>query len=126
MNNDFNKQLWQLASDSPELQQAIIQSMSNASRGYSIPTGDITLSVFELEDNPRREKLIQAIHKARELTVEQLARILAELKVDLIVEEADGRNLLKQEETLMDIDITALATYALVMWLKRKTHIEQP
>jgi len=120
MNDDFNKMLWEMAVDSPDLQQALRKSMSTEGGGYSIPTGDITVSVFAGEDSPRREKMVQAIQKARELRVKDLAHILGELRVALTLEEVQGRELDKAEETLRDIDINALATWALVKWLARK------
>ena len=120
MNDDFNKTLWEMAIDSPDLQQALIKSMSTDSGGYSIPTGDITVSAFAGEDSPQREKLIQAVKKASELRVKDLARILGELRVALTLEEVQGRELDNPEKTLRDIDITALATWALVKWLARK------
>lgn len=106
----FNKKLFQMAIDSPDLQQAIINGMSG---GYSIPTGDITLI-------NRSEKLTQAIQTAGELKVKDLARMLGELRVALTLEEVQGRTLTKQEKTLRDIDINALATWALVKWATRK------
>ena len=120
MNDDFNRKLWKMAVDSPDLQEALIKSMNTESGGYSIPTGDITLSVFDKEDTPQREKMLQAIQKASELRVKDLARILGELRVDLTLEEVQGRKLDSPEETLRDIDITALATWALIKWLARK------
>ena len=109
-----------MAIDSQDLQLAIIKSMSTDSGGYSIPTGDITVSAFAGEDSPQREKLIQAVKKASELRVKDLARILGELRVALTLEEVQGRELDNPEKTLRDIDITALATWALVKWLARK------
>lgn len=106
----FNKTLWKMAIDSPELQQAIINGMSGS---YSIPTGDITT----VSGN---ERLTQAIRKAGELKVKDLARILGELRVFLTLEEVQGRTLTKPEKTLRDIDIYALATWALVKWATRK------
>ena len=120
MNDDFNKTLWEMAVDSPDLQQALIKSMNTDSGGYSIPTGDITVSAFAGEDSPQREKLIQAVKKASELRVKDLARILGELRVALTIEEVQGRELDNPEKTLRGIDITALATWALVKWLARK------
>lgn len=120
MNDNFNKMLWKMAIDSPDLQQALRKSMSTEGGGYSIPTGDITVSVFAWEDSPQREKMIQAIQKARELRVKDLARILGELRVALTVKMVQGRELDKAEKTLRNIDINALATWALVKWLARK------
>ncbi len=120
MNDNFNKMLWKMAIDSPDLQQALRKSMSTEGGGYSIPTGDITVSVFAWEDSPQREKMIQAIQKARELRVKDLARILGELRAALTVKMVQGRKLDKAEKTLRNIDINALATWALVKWLARK------
>lgn len=120
MNDNFNKMLWKMAIDSPDLQQALRKSMSTEGGGYSIPTGNITVSVFAWEDSPQREKMIQAIQKARELRVKDLARILGELRAALTVKMVQGRELDKAEKTLRNIDINALATWALVKWLARK------
>lgn len=120
MNDNFLQSIFDMALDSPDLQRAIVNSMN--SKGYSIPTGDITISAFEIEDETKRDKLVQAIQTARELTVADLAKILGELGVVLEVEEVQGRKLSKEEETLRDIDITALATWALVKWLANVKH----
>lgn len=126
MEDIFNRELWKLGLDSPEAQKAIIKSMSKDSGGYSIPTGDITLAVYEAElEESQRDKIITAIEKARELKVKDLARILGELGVALSLEEMKRGKLEEPERTLKDIDITALATWALVKWLANVEHTER-
>jgi len=123
MNDQFLQALFDMAPDSPDLQRAILRSMNG--RGHSIPTGDITISAFAIEDEDRRDKLTKAIQHARELKVSDLAKMLGELRVALTLEEVQGRSLSKEEETLRDIDITALATWTLVKWLGRVSHTDR-
>ena len=118
MNDDFNKKLWELASTSTSLQEAIKGNMSGGY--YSIPTGDITVSIFEHKDEPQQEKMVEVLKMARELTVADLARILAEVRIALIFEEVKGEALKPHEKTLRDIDVTALATFALAKWVATK------
>lgn len=119
MNDDFNRQLLELASTSPDIQEALKKSFSTEGWGYSIPTGDICLDVFELSEKAQgRDIIVQAIKKAQSLTVQELSQRLAELRVALNVKMAEGETLAPLEKTLRDIDITALATWALVAWLK--------
>lgn len=121
MEDKFTQTLFTMALDNPDLQHAIISSMSK-DKGYSIPTGDITLSVFGMEEGTTQDKLIQAIHTARDLRVKDLAKILGELRVALMLEEVEGEKLSPSEETLRAIDITALATIALIKWLAKVKH----
>ena len=123
MNDQFTQALFDMVPDSPDLQRAILRSITG--RGYSIPTGDITLSAFAIEDEAKRDKLVKAIQHARELKVSDLAKMLGELRVALTLEEVQGRSLSKEEETLRDIDITALATWTLVKWLGRVSHTDR-
>lgn len=116
MTDDFNKMVWDLAGDSPALQQALVAHMSKDSAGYSIPTGDIHLQVFTRDTPP--QNLLAAIKKADSLTVAQLGKILAELSTALTIKEVKGEALRPFEQTLKDIDISCLATFALVEWAK--------
>ena len=118
MNDDFNRQLLELASTSPDIQEALKKSFSTEGWGYSIPTGDIRLDIFTEGREAHRDTLVQAIKKAQSLTVEELSKILGELRVALNVKLATGEALDQTEKTLRDIDITALATWALVKWLR--------
>ena len=120
MDDNFNKTLFETAIDSPDLQQAILKCIRKSAEGYSIPTGELRVSVFTLEDSPRREAIIQEIKEARELKVKDLARILGELRVDLLLDEVQDKELSAPEKTLRDIDIEALATWALIKWKARK------
>lgn len=118
MNDDFNRQLLELASTSPDLQEALKKSFTAGGWGYSIPTGDICVDVFEEGKEAHRDTIVQAIKKAQSLTVAELAQILGELRVALNIKLAEGETLPEDERTLRDIDITALATWALVKWIK--------
>ena len=120
MDDRFNAKLFELAIDSPDLQQALLNGMMCGSNKYSIPTGDITVSVFE-DDNEKRQQFVKdAIHIARDLTVKDLARMLAELRVDLILKEVQGETLPEWEKTLRDIDITHLAVFTLILWSRQR------
>lgn len=124
MNDSFKKTLWSLASSNPDLQQAIIKAMGINGGGYSIPTGDITVSIFEDVEEDQRGKWIKAIDTARELKVKDLARMLGELRPAIILKEAQGEELKVHEKTLRDIDITALAVFTLIDWISNVVHTE--
>lgn len=115
--HDELSDLWDLALESPGLQRAIIKNMATEQGLYSIPTGDITISVFDKEDTPEREKIITAIKQVQDMKIKDLAKILKELRIDLIVQEVNNPGLADYEKTLRDIDITALATFAYIRWL---------
>lgn len=125
MNDEFNKTLWGLGEDSPELQRAIAKSMEakESKRGYSIPTltlnsvteelEDIHVTAFtDVEDPEQRDRLVNAIKKVDSMTVGELARVIGYGRVALILKEAKGEELTEQEKTLRDIDITSLALTA--------------
>ena len=126
MNDDINRKLWSMAVDSPELQQAIIRSMStgSGSGGYKIPTRqycettgeveDIHFNLLDMEDPAQKEELIKAIQKVDRMTVGQLAKILSYTSTALRVKEAEGMKLSEPERTLRDIDITYLALAAVL------------
>lgn len=122
MTDDFNRALWALATDSPTLRQALASHISKTSAGYSIPTGDIHLQVYA--NGTPSDKLISAIKKADSMTVGQLGKILAELRAVLEIRQIQGETLQPFEETLKDIDISCLATFALVEWAKHAPHTE--
>lgn len=129
MNDDFNKALWGMAIDSPDLQTAILNSMidhttSEAGR-YSIPTGDIKVLAFEKLTDKKQNLLVQTIHKAGELKVKDLASIMGELSAALAIEEASGKELNMAEKTLKDIDITGLATWSLIGWLSKVKYADR-
>lgn len=119
MNDNFNKLLWDLGRDNPEIQEAIAHSMSTGTRGYSIPTRkyckateeveDIHTYFIDKEDPEQREKLAQALKQVDNMTVGQLAKILNYTRVALTLKEVEGQELTEPEKTLKDIDISALA-----------------
>ena len=120
MDERFSKELWELGLKNPELQTAIAESITGDSKnykGYSIPTGDITLAVFDEKHEENRDKLLQIIKTASEMKVKDLARIFSELRISLTVAEVQGEELKPHEETLKDIDVTALASFALIKYL---------
>lgn len=121
MNDEFNRLLLTLAKDSPDIQQALFKNAREAAEsGYSIPTGDIHLDIFK--DGEPHAKLLAALKKADQLTVAQLDKILRELRAALTIKEVTGEALLPYEKTLKDIDISCLATFALVTWAKTIQH----
>lgn len=119
MNDKFNKLLWDLGRDTPEVQEAIAHSMSTASKGYSIPTRqyckatgeveDIHTYFIDKEDPAQREKLANALKQVDNMTVGELAKILNYTRVALTLKEVDGQELTEPEKTLKDLDISALA-----------------
>ena len=119
MNDTFNKLLWDLGRDTPEVQEAIAHSMSTASKGYSIPTRqyckatgeveDIHTALIDIEEEETREKLTQAIKKIDSMTVGELAKMLNFSRVALLLKEAEGHELTEPEKTIRDIDISLFA-----------------
>lgn len=125
MSEKYPRELWEMAKDRPDLQHAIAESMAKDSGYYSIPTGNILLSVYDEVDQAQRENMIQAIKKARELSIKDLSSMLEELKIALTLEEAQGAILSPQEQTLKAIDINALATWTLALWLAKLGHTKR-
>ena len=121
MQESFDKKLWEVVADSPELQQTIIESLKTPNRGYSIPTGDIVVSVFGIEDQDKLKRAVKALNKARDLKVSELSKILAELSTYYTFKQAEGKELDNYEKTLKDLDIDALAVTALLRWIKYRT-----
>lgn len=137
MNDNFNKALWDLGKDNPELREAIAHSLYKGGNGYSIPTRqycsvteeveDIHTHLLDIEDPEKREKLLQAIKKVDSMTIGQLAKLLNYARVAYLLKEARGEKLTEPEKTLKDIDITMLALNVLFCADKvigRKTPIE--
>ena len=116
MYNNFNSELFRLAQESPALQDIFLNALAN----YSIPTGNIKESVFDMEDPNKVETIVKAINQADSLTVAQLDKMAGELRVALTLEEVKGRELLPYEKTLKDIDISALAVFIVVKWLNAR------
>lgn len=114
--DDFRRLILELSKDSPDLQKAIIDSMKDG-RGYSIPTGNILESVFTIEDKAQQDKAVQAVKTAMELKVKDLAHIFGLVRAGLAVKEVTEGELLPHEQTLKDIDIVALATFAMVKYI---------
>lgn len=124
MSTDFNNMIWEIAKDSPDLQEAIKKEMHTESEGYSIPTreysevleevGDIHYSCSTIKDDERREKLMQVIKEVDSMTIGQLAEQLNYIRVAMLVKEIEtGKELTDVEKTLRDIDITLLAFTAI-------------
>ena len=121
MQESFDKKLWEVIADSPELQQTITESIRTPNQGYSIPTGDIIVSVFGIEDQEKLKRAVKALNKARDLKVSELSKILAELSTYYTIKQAEGKELDNYEKTLRDLDIDALAVTALLRWAKYST-----
>ena len=129
MADDFDSKLWELAKNNPELQKAIIKNRSTEEVGYySIPNGDLAEALFSGEsftgDKQQDEHWKKALQTARSLSVARLDQIQRELRAALIAKEAQGERLSPQEETLRDIDINALAVFAVAHWSAAVKHKE--
>ena len=124
MIDDLSKLALELAKDNPAIQQAIIDCIAN-NKGYSIPTGNIITSVFSIEDKDRQDKAVMAVKNTMELRIKDLAHIFGLVSAGLAVKEASGEDLLPEEKTLKDIDIVALATFAVVKYLAFKKEEER-
>lgn len=123
MTNDiFDQSLWKLATESPELQQAIVNARQTRS-GYSIPTGDIELELnFQsLISADKKSKLAEAVDITRSLTIREVDFLLRKVQQALTLSVAEGHTLTAEEKTMKDIDLTALATFIVVKWLSIKT-----
>ena len=125
MSDNFNTLLWEIAENSPALQKAFIDSFTSNKADYCIPTGNICIDVFKPGNEEQREKLLPIIEKAQTLTIKELSNILGELSIALTIKDIKGEPLTDQEKTLKDIDITALATWAVVKWLTNIDHTER-
>lgn len=118
--NDFNfvdREVWELGLDSPAIQQSIIKAMSKASGYYSIPTGDITTSVFSGEDSPLKDKMIQALSIAMDMKLKDIATMLNVVRHSIILKEVQEKPLAEYEQTLKDIDIVSLAVFTLIKYV---------
>ena len=128
MSNDYTKMLWEMAVDSPALQEALIKSMSKDIGRYSIPTRHweiehpddrlptghtIHWAVTQMEDDTQMEKVAKAIKETESITIGQLSRIATWASIAIMAKEAEGAELSPEERTLKDIDITALALFLL-------------
>lgn len=119
MNDVFNKTLWELASTSPDLQEALKKSMRGA--GYSIPTRthckatgeveDIHFSALDIEDAEKRERFLNAVKSVDSMKVGEIAKLLNYARVAIVVKEAEGEELTEVEKTLKDIDFSLLAMF---------------
>lgn len=130
MEDRFNKALWELGVDNPELQKAILKSIEGEdpkSGGYSIPTKnfiiehpadrlptgqDIHITAFNKEDPDQKQRYIEEIKKIDQCAIKEVAQHLAKWTAYLTLKEAEGQELTPIERTLKDIDITALALVA--------------
>ena len=122
VNDIFDQNLWKLATDNPELQQAIVNARQTRS-GYSIPTGDINiyLDFQSLISDQKKSKLAEAVDTTRSLTIREVDFLLRKVQQALILSEAEGHKLTAEEKTMKDIDLTALATFIVVKWMAIKT-----
>lgn len=119
MNDDFNTTLWKMASTSPDLQEALKRNFRTA--GYSIPTRtyceatgeleDIHFSLADIEDDDQRERFIQAVKSIDDMRVGDIATQLNYARVNILVKEAEGKELTDIEKTLKDLDFTLLAMF---------------
>lgn len=118
MTDNFNKALWELGLDNPDVREAIAKTI-NGPAHYSIPTRklstltgeleDITLTVYEIEDKDQREREIAKVERAFNIPVKELVLRLNILHTAYTLKEVQGEELTPQERTLKDLDITALA-----------------
>ena len=137
MTDEFIQELWKLGADNPSLQEQIARSITRGTEGYSIPTRKLSKSTDELEaihitiyedikDPAILEKATAIIKKADSMTVGDLERLLSVLRIHLIAKQARGEKLTRVEETLKDIDVTALAFTAMVACSKIPKTFESP
>lgn len=121
MKDDFNARLWQMASNSPDLQEALKKNFRKEGEGYSIPvrtyceaTGeveDIHYSIADIEDDTQRERFMDAIKSIDSMTVGEVSKMLGYASVAVRVKQAEGEELTPIEETLRDFDLTLFAMY---------------
>ena len=123
MDNTFNKELWKLGLDNPELREAIARSIIRESKGYYIATRQKCETTGEVEDVHTwafteelpvdRDSLIKAIETTDKLTVGELAKVLNCVRIALLEKEAKGERLTDNEKTLRDIDISLFTLSAM-------------
>ena len=131
MTDNFDSLLWELGSNSPEMQKAIARTIAKE-ESYAIPvrrvskaTGELetlTTTIFEVEDPEVRERAVADLKQALALTVKDLAKRLNILHIAYKVKEAQGEELTPQERTLRDLDITALAYTLRYMNYPKEAH----
>lgn len=124
MDDNFTQKLWKLGLDNPELRDTIIAQLDKEHRGYLIPVreplaGSDELETIEvraeaIEDPVIKRRTINALKECKDLTVGELAQLAYLDRVALLTEEVKGRKLEREEETLKDVDIMALALMILV------------
>jgi len=117
----FNKVITGMMLEDPELLDALSERISKQA-GYSIPTGDIRTSVYNIEDANKRDRIIKVLKAADNLTIRQLCTMLYDVKALLDVKKVKGKELEPYEKTLNDIDLLMLASYTLIIWQSRIEH----
>lgn len=120
MNDDFNRQLWELASNAPDLQQAMLK----ASAGYTIPTGNVLEELADpsypvpFPSQRDRDAMAKIVRNAMRLPVSELSEMLDGVRSALILKEERGETLNRMEKTLKDLDLNRLALFILLLHMK--------
>jgi hypothetical protein len=128
MTDEFNRQIWELAKTSPDLQEALLNGKLKGKERepYWLPKTDLRDAVFNL-DEEARDKWLQVMKKAyNEMTLKQIALMQGELKPALEIAEIKGEELSEIEKTLKDVNIFTLAILLLIEWQKHITHADKP
>ncbi len=112
MNNFFNAELFRLAQDSPEFQGIFLNALTDK---YTIPTGNMMEDIINSVEPDEVEEYEAFIKEVENLTIAQLAKIIADVSKALTVAESKGVDLNPLLITLKDIDVTALAVFAVAM-----------
>lgn len=112
MIKDFNEAFFKLAQDSPELQDSILTALTDK---YTITTGNMIEDIINAVEPDEVEELEAFIKKVENLTVAQLAKIITDVSNALTVAKSKGVDLNPLLVTLKDIDVTALAVFAVAM-----------